>query len=233
MTLELMKNNPILYINGRKYFIDTGCPGSFSSISELEFDGKTYRLPDGFYRYTVEAIRKGISDELVGLIGMDILAEKPFILDYENLRFKVEPESDTPPMFEVDLVHIDTSRFPELLRRIAESRLRIDLMLKGEKIHAAVDTGAPISYMSSSFAKNLSLKDVREDYHPDMDCFEAKIYEVKWTIGNHKFEDEFGVLPDNNERFFQAEGLDCVIGYNLFKKFALEIDVKNRKIRMR
>ncbi len=222
MTLELIEKLPVLCINGGKYLIDTGCPVSFSSIDRLEFDGKTYDLPESFEYFTVEKLREGIGDDLVGLIGMDILAEKPFILDYNNLRFELEPKSDTPPKLEV-----------ELLPPFNIPRLRIDLMLKSEKIHAAVDTGAPISYMSSRFAENLPVIGVRDDYNPMIGCFKAKVYEVKWGIAGHEFEDEFGVLPNGYERGFQAEGLDCVIGYNLFKRFALEIDVKNKKINMR
>ena len=102
--------------------------------------------------------------------------------------------------------------------------------INGNRIRTFLDTGAKISYINSTYVKNLKSIDNRQDFYPTVGDFETDIYEFPIIFNDSKIDLTFGVLPTQLEQTLSFGNTKGIIGNDIFLYYCMIFDYKNKKI---
>lgn len=218
MKIEMVTNHPIVELSNGKYFIDTGSSSSYSHFGQIEWNAKMVSVPTHIRRFTVQFLQKYISRELVGLLGRDLLFKQNILIDYPNERFELNPPAIENALFKVDMIK-------------SRAYLGLKLVVNGVRLKAALDTGAPQAYIKSSMVQGMEPVGRIRDFSPHCGEFEADVYPLNWQIGGQDFKGTFGILPPDLEEGLMIDGVDCIIGWELLHRFAVEFDFEGGVLR--
>ncbi len=219
----------VIELEGKPFVVDTGSPESFNFIGTREnitLEGKNFTLGINTHGAEPNAeLEKLVGKKLYGFIGMDILKQTSFTVDYNNniINFDVDPSCDN--LSSVDI------RFGNGMSIILKSGLRID---NNDVSNIVIDTGAVISYLPKQFLLNAKkLEEKYYDYNPFVGVMNDNYYEVtinvcgllsKRKVGNADYYPKLKMLL-NPYSAIGVVGLDFISnkGYFIF-------DFKNNRI---
>jgi hypothetical protein len=193
--------------SGNTILLDTGSPTTFGSNNNFNFMGQRYRTSNGVEQYAnLARIHFDI------LMGMDILQQFYLKIDYPA---KEVTFSDEPMQLEGSTgVSLDNQ----------PGRIIMPIEMDGNTLNVAIDTGARISYIKSTFTEGCDEIETREDFYPGLGHFDTSIYEKEIKLGTKTLTVRFGNLPARLEHLLNTLNIDGVVGYDLFTKFTVLFD---------
>ncbi|MCR5214743.1 MAG: hypothetical protein K6E10_10020 [Eubacterium sp.] len=212
--------------SGKNYIVDTGCPLSFNYFNE-----KSLMLDNG-REFDVNGsilCPKEVADDLSGMdisgfLGMDIIRKTGFTVDYNNKLFRFDAgsidESDK------NYLCLDFTLF------LDNYILLDDVNIGGRIGKIIIDTGAPISYVSSGLLKLLEpLGERYHDYSPEYGELTGEYYmgilKIEREAGRIVNDIKTGQLPGILEKF----GLfDAIVGIKDITDKSIVIDFDKMNI---
>lgn len=162
--IELIDRIPVIHtVEDNYYILDTGSPVSFSEKGEINILDRIYKVSNQFSGADPSYLKCKIDERVKGLIGMDILAENNFHLDYDLLLFKMSKKLDDIKVDHGLLIDLNGRRsYPEILIKVGD-----------KKVKAIIDTGAKFSYANDEFLAELDHVGTETDFSPvmgDLNC---------------------------------------------------------------
>ncbi len=152
------------------YVLDTGSPTSFSYIGEktIDVNGKQYQFGTIITPKTKEMIDL-IGEDISGFIGMDILKDNGFSVNYHTNEIEFTSKNHTYNCYIA--FEMDVRGF------IKTNQVMLnDSTISGTTI---IDTGASISYISKKYIKpGNKTSETYNDYHPQYKQMHGNYYNV-------------------------------------------------------
>ena len=213
--IKLSKGH-ILVENGEGWLlVDTGSPHSCHEAGHIDIDGGHYPVPTSIPIYNIDAayLSEKTGERVGGLVGMDILGRSGVKIDLPGgkMTFGCSTEG---------------------MRRVPSSigllgYVSVDMNVNGREARLVLDTGAPVSYVFSSFTEGLEAVDHVTDFHPSIfggtDTFETPIFEFPASFAGNDFTMRAGHLPLALRLELGLLGASGVIGLELFRRFPIAI----------
>lgn len=223
--LHLHLGLPIITDNeGQKLLIDTGSPVSFCESGEMNITGQPVKVPKSYSQANAAYLRGHLQMEIDGLIGLNILCQSSFSIDYQTTSFTLYEHDD-------EITGDDDSLyFPW-----SPSFLQIPVMINNQQANIILDTGAHISYINPEFV-NIDTDGLRKtmDFNPLLGRFEVSLIDAfTYQLGGTSFTHEMGLSTpaiSNVLRQFKVSG---VFGLALFQRIVLHYYKKDNKIGIR
>ena len=239
---RLENSHLFFFVDGKRWLVDTGSPISIGSSEFLEIGGTTLRLAatlhadgdvedgrafghqallqsafDEEFSLNARNLSRDIGLEISGLIGMDFLAHRYFLIDPHRGRVEIHdarPECDghvvaLNPVFQFQTV---------------------DANLGGHSTKLIFDTGAPLSYWQSDQRKHFPRQRDYPDLHPFLGRFVTDVHRVPTTVGTWSTDIEFGELPGSLGFMIQVCGLSGILGLDVLGESPLGLFVPNREL---
>lgn len=206
MKLEIV-NKHAVYAEGDGFvLVDTGSPVTIGRRAALLVD--------------LDEVSKKVGRKIVKLLGTDSMANGPVLIDYQNglIEFDYAGEDDFP-------YEIPTSMLPGVPV--------VTLKIAGKERRMFLDTGAPTSYIASSITAGMTPTGSVSDFHPQAGEFEVDTFDIETEIADFKGAIAYGNLPAALAAQCEVFGCDGIIGYDLFSRFAVLLDVKNGTVQVK
>ncbi len=200
---ELVNGHIIIGTQNHKYLMDTGAPASISSVSPFQFAGLSISVVDQYLGITLDSLSKNVGSPLDAMIGVDILNQFDVIIDpaSRSIGFSVEPISlNSDPVAIENFLGI-----PIVLGSIGDKQVKLFL-----------DTGAKISYLSTSLTNSMQPSGREEDFYPDYGTFSTSTYQLQLKVGNAVFDLCFGNLPELLETTLLSANVQGILGTEIF-----------------
>lgn len=216
---DLYDGHLIFDNEGQKVLVDTGSPVTISRNGHFDFMGQDYNCLTSFGDNDINAISELMGYNIDVLMGMNMIEKYCLLIDYrkevvafsmENIPF--EPRCSTP---------IIQGQMGEIC---------ITLMINGQKINFALDTGARISYIDQSFTTGKNKIETKNDFNPLVGQFQTPIYAMEAAIDEYTFPVNFGVLPAMLAMPLKMIGIYGAIGFDLFNSFVVLLDFKTNTL---
>lgn len=213
---QLIRNHYVVDIGGSLYFIDTGCPSSYTRSGSLTIDGRPFRT--GIIPETELApIRETVGAEVSGLIGCDILTKTSLTIHKDGfLNFAAEDnEGET-----IDFAY--PASYPV--------GLPCDLD-NGKEAVAIIDTGAMIYYgkYPEYFFKGFLVGEY-DDYNPQLKMMRSKFYKQTVRIGSKTIEIPVGDNAGANGLALRFPNAAIVMNVTELFERAVVFDFERREI---
>ena len=189
--------------------IDTGPPMSFHRSGVITFAGTEHICTRTLPGIDTTTLSNELDQHVVGLIGMDIMSKYgSIIFDYPNCQLLIGYDIDETTQTLLPSGNIMGASY-------------IDLTIEGKNAQLFMDTGAPTSYISSSFTNGHEELETTHDYHPFYGEFISKTYELTIKVNGQSEKIIFGNLPSILQMPISMTGADGVIGYDFFNNHRL------------
>lgn len=214
--IDLYDGHLIFEENGLKVLVDTGCPVTFGKDTYFDFMGKQYQCLSDFGGKGIPEIAALMGYDIDVFIGMNLVEQFYVQTDYK--KKEITFNTDVIPFEPICTVPIIRGRMGEVC---------IDLMVKGECVRLALDTGAKISYIDDAFTNGETIIETRDDFNPLIGKFSTPIYAMEASVGNQSLSVNFGKLPPVMAMPLKMMGLYGAIGFDLFNTFTVLMDFKN------
>lgn len=153
------------------------------------------------------------------LLGTDRMMPGPMLIDYRNCLIEFDHSGDDK--FSCELPCRMLAGIPVVTIKIA-----------GAERQMFLDTGAPTSYISSAITDGMMSTGVALDFHPQAGEFETKTFALETEIADFKGQIAYGNLPSAIAQYEQV-GCDGIIGYDLFSRFAVLLDMRNGTVHVK
>ena len=187
-----IKEHLILKLDQGMWLLDTGAPESFGSINKLEIDGQSYEVASDYMGFDIGNISEALDEDIVGLIGGDVLSNYDTYWDLSLNRISFSKES---------IEYGGNSIALDFFMGIPTLKVN----LRGATYKWFFDTGAVISYVTEQLEEWESPVDQYDDFYPGYGDFSTEVYEDEITLeasGSesdseeaHRVTTKFGVLP--------------------------------------
>ena len=207
----ILQNGHILVAEaGGKLLIDTGSPMSFHSTGRLTLCGQTFSVPTTLMNVDADYVSDKVGTRVEGFVGMDIIARLGMSVDLPagKLTFGADTQG--------------WHRIPSSIFGV----VKMDVTVGGKPACVALDTGAPISYISPAFTEGYACVATETDFSPfsGTDTFEVPIYEVPVSLdGGEGVTMRLGTLPPDVGGMLSLFRLDGAIGLELLSGTAVLI----------
>lgn len=164
-----IKEHLILEIDQGMWLLDTGAPESFGSIDKLEIDNQSYGIASDYMGFDNEKISEALGENIVGLIGGDILNNYDSYWDLSLNRISFSKESIE---YEGNPIALDFFMGIPTLK----------VNLRGATYKWFFDTGAVISYVTEQIEEWESPVDQYDDFYPGYGDFSTEVFEDEITL---------------------------------------------------
>ena len=218
--IALYDGHLIFHVGNMKVLVDTGSPVTIGKENSFDFLGEKYVCHTAFLGKDINSISQLMNYDIDVLMGMDIMEKYYIRTDYQQQQITF---SDEP--FSVDQM------FSTPITRMMGA-VCIDLVIDGNTVKVALDTGARISYIDQAFTEGKHPIDERDDFNPAIGHFQTPIFEIEATVGDSSFPVNFGVLPPILAMPLQMIGISGAIGFDLFNVFTVVLDFRNNILYM-
>lgn len=189
---------------GSKVLIDTGSPLSFHAEGGVALGGKIFNVPTSLMGVDDGYLTDNIGKRVDGLVGMDILGECGILVDVPGGRIVLGHPTD------------GMTRVPS---SVAFGYVFLDMVMRGRRTTVILDTGAPTSYVSTSFTEGLASVSTVEDFNPSVPggTFETPIFEFPASFAGKAFTMRAGHLMHLMQALTYF-GVGGVVGMELLKQ---------------
>jgi hypothetical protein len=202
----------ILIDDEQGLLIDTGSPASFHASGSISLCGEKIEVPSKLIGVTESYLQKVLSEEVHGLIGMDILSLHPIL-------FNLHDGSDFVFLDDDACYHNALESFS--LAGICQG---LFIYWGDRKLKMVFDTGAPISYINSRYIENQHVIRTESDFSPLIgNSFTANMVSVPVSIEKGHVEDvEFGYSKQVDSILTQLN-VDGIIGSSILRKYRIQM----------
>lgn len=208
---------PVAEIDGRRILIDTGSPISVGNDPLLRIGGRTHRVANTFLGMTVDELCKDTGTSIDVLLGNDILARYYVLLDMEGESFAISPL----PAFGDGICRRFSFDYRVPLITVHVEQARIPMFF---------DTGAQLSYVSTTLTDSRSAEGVAEDFYPGIGRFSTKIFTLQTELDGNQHRMRFGILPAALQASMVAGGAQGILGNELCKYYKIHLAYPRQEI---
>ena len=213
--INLVDGHLLISDNGNTILVDTGSPMTVHNAQSLHFLGHEFKTHTSILGSKVSDLSKLAGIEFSTLLGMDILTQYKVVFDYENRQLT---------FLSPDEAGIEGTEIP-LLNLMGAVGVKVGVA--GQEYVMAVDTGAPLSYISESVTSYMRPVGEKEDFHPMAGRYTTSVYEAVSEVVGRTFTVSYGNLPALLALPLQVGSIDGVIGYDFFKSFKVMFDFRS------
>jgi len=229
--IQLVERVPLIEVDGKKVFIDTGSPSSFSNEASFSFMGTNHKVKKNV-KLKVEKgmpsnmapdhLDKILATEISTHIGLDIIGMYDVLIDY---RAGIIEFSDEPINIDTDDVHIlPTVKYKGMSR--PQVKPILNFAVSKHAIKCYCDTGAANSFLyfgDKNLARDGKYLSNKPGYIPMAggDCV-LEIYKVPVEHNNMQFMAECFVIKESLQEeklkkvMLDGKGADGLMGYDFF-----------------
>ena len=213
--IDFVDGHVLINDNGKRILVDTGSPLTVHKERCFSFLGRDHSVSVSILGSSVRDLAALTGFEFTTLLGMDIMSQYKVVFDYENkeLTFLTEEEPD-----------IVGTPYP-LINIMGVKALRMNI--NGHNLIAAVDTGAPLSYIDKDITSNVSPVGEKEDFYPTVGRFATPIYSLETEFAGKQFTVDYGILPGMMAVRNKVQGINAVVGYDFLKNFKLMFNFRS------
>ena len=185
------------------------------NAQSLHFLGREFKTHTSILGSKVSDLSKLAGIEFSTLLGMDILTQYKVVFDYENRQLTfLSPDEAGMEGTEIPLLNL-------------MGAVGVKVGVAGQELVMAVDTGAPLSYISESVTSDMQPVGEKEDFHPMAGRCTTPVYEAESEVAGRTFTVSYGNLPALLALPLQVGSIDGVIGYYFFKSFKVMFDFRS------
>lgn len=213
--INLVDGHLLISDNGNTILVDTGSPMTVHNTQSLHFLGREFKTHTSILGSKVSDLSKLAGIEFSTILGMDILTRYKVVFDYENRQLT---------FLSPDEVGMEGTVIP-LLNLMGAVGVKVGIA--GQELVMAVDTGAPLSYISESVTSDMRPVGEKEDFHPIVGRYTTPVYELESEVAGRTFAASYGNLPSLLALPLQVGSIDGVIGYDFFKSFRVMLDFRS------
>ncbi|MBU1086894.1 MAG: hypothetical protein KKD05_05175 [Candidatus Omnitrophica bacterium] len=193
-----------VYIEDRKWLLDTGAPRSFGNIQSINIGNREFSLTDNFMGMNSQKLSDFFKCPINGIIGVDILNNYDVIIDVPTGKISFSDEQ------------IDFSGIVIPLELIMGIPLfKVEIL--GQEHRMFFDTGAQISFFENQNLKSFPDAGLFDDFHPSIGEFQVQTYRVALQLGSVTHIVQCGSLPDVLGNMINFAGAEGVIGNEIIK----------------
>jgi Ca-activated chloride channel family protein len=220
--LDTSTGHPVADIGGVRCLIDTGSPATFGR-SGFRVLGDDHRPDAGLGGVNADEISRLVGTRVDVLVGMDVLARYPWVLDWDRARvsFLRTPEG------------VFGRRVPAALRHgvptieiDATDRRHPGAAGAGTRL-AFVDTSAKLSYMDPDDLGGARACGEEQDFFPLVGQFRVPVYRRTITLAGEPFRGTFGILPDAMGMILGMAGVKWILGSEVLRRGPVLFDLTN------
>lgn len=213
--INLVDGHLLISDNGNTILVDTGSPMTVHNAQSLHFLGREFKTHTSILGSKVSDLSKLAGIEFSTLLGMDILTQYKVVFDYENRQLTfLSPDEAGMEGTEITLLNL-------------MGAVGVKVGVAGQEYVMAVDTGAPLSYISESVTSDMQPVGEKEDFHPMAGRYTTPVYEAVSEVVGRTFTVSYGNLPALLALPLQVGSIDGVIGYDFFKSFRVMLDFRS------
>lgn len=213
--LELFDGHPIIRHNDQAILIDTGSPQSIHAQNTLSFCNDDYHCTTNLMGVTVARLSEMLKTEISSLLGTDIIANYRMMLDYK-----------------ARVVEFSKHEIPFSGREHGISSFMgipvVELSVDEQTVKCFLDTGARLSYLSSSFTNGQPVVSTEEDFYPSLGTFTTECHDMLTHFDGHGFVVRYGTPPQMIQMLLQMAGADGIIGFDFFTNHKVMLDLKKQ-----
>lgn len=214
--INLVDGHLLISDNGNTILVDTGSPLTLHKEDTLSFLGREFAVRTSLMGDGISSLCRLSGIEFTTLLGMDILSQYRVVFDYENnqITFLTDEEPG-----------IEGTSVP--LVNVMGGVKAVRVLISGQPLTMAIDTGAPLSYVDPMVTDGLEQVGMKEDFHPMAGRYTTPVFQLDAELGGKRFAGSYGNLPTMMGLSLRLGGLDGVIGYDFFRSFKIQFDFRN------
>lgn len=209
--IDFVNDHLLISDNGNTILVDTGCPVTVHQERTINFLGRDFAVCTSFMGDGVERFSSLAGFGFTTLMGMDILSQYRLVFDYAGKQLTFLSE-DEPWM--------EGAEVP--MMELGGGAKAVLMQIGGRSLKMALDTGAPLSYISPNMTANLEPVGEKDDFHPLAGNFKTTVYNIETEAAGKPFMCSYGVLPSPLSMIYRV--MDGVIGYDFFRSFKVMVD---------
>lgn len=216
--IEFVDSHLVIDNNGEKLLVDTGSPVTIHDGKPLSFLGKEYPTVKSMIGHDVEKLSALANFKFDGLLGMDVMREYRVVFDYQNgeITFLSAEEEG-----------LTGAAYP--LGDVCGAKV-LYVNYGGQNLKMAVDTGAPLSYVTSVVTSGMEPVGVKADFHPVVGNYTTNVFELEGEFAGRTFTGTYGNLPMLLAMPLSLGGIHGVVGYDFFNSYKLMFDFAGSRI---
>ena len=196
---------------GDLLLVDTGSPISFHDDGSMTLCGRTFNVPCSLMNVNADYATRQLGVPVKGFVGMDYISAHPMSIDIEHgiLAFDCDDTDGWTPIESVTI----------------PGAVLMTMDVGGEPANVILDTGAPVSYISSKFTSGCESAGTVRDFSPfhPSDTFETETYYLRCSIADQDFRMRFGNLPGGLGMMLSMLGADGAVGMDMLRHFKVLI----------
>ena len=207
-TAEIVRGHILITDDrGTRVLLDTGSPISFHSGGAIVLGGESFSVPTSLMGTDAAYVSENVGAQVDGLVGMDILGGGVLIdvpAGQVTVGESTEGRTRVP----------SRSFFGKILGYLAA-----DMVIRGSRVRALIDTGAPTSYVIPSVTEGLTEVDTVTDFNPMVKggTFSTPVFEMPASFAGKEFTMRAGHLPESLRTMLSMLGVTGVIGMELLR----------------
>ncbi len=208
---EFVAGHVVASLDGRRVLVDTGSPVSFGRVEHVQIGDGARAIASGVLGFTVETaaehIRKlpGVAPDfgVDVLLGTDLLWGHQLLLDFPSRTLRIGPSTRQ------DRAPGGSSRTRFLVE---------DLTVGGGGVLALVDTGAPVSYLSSQHTDGATVSGWARDFFHGGGDFQVPLRVVPALFRGRGVEVGFAEPPVSVWMAMRLLGVEAIVGTDLLEQ---------------
>lgn len=208
----ILTNGHILVEGGNgRLLVDTGSPLSFHESGRLVLGGQEFSVPTSLMGTDAEYVSEHVKDRVSGLVGMDIIGR------LGGVRIDVPAGKLT--------FGCGTDGMTQVRSNVGLGYVFMDMTVNGRVVKVILDTGAPVSYVSTSLTEGLAPVGSETDFNPMVPggTFETPIFEFPASFAGRDFPMRAGHLPQLMGAAISLLGAKGIVGMEILRRFPVAI----------
>ena len=217
---DFVAGHVVAALDGRRVLVDTGSPVTFGHGEHLRLVDGAHPIATGVLGFTVETaaehIRKlpGVAPDfgVDVLLGTDLLWGHQLHLDFPSRMLRIAPAT----------ARDGTSRCSGRTRFLVE-----DLVVwGGRRALALVDTGAPVSYLSTQYTEGIPVAGWARDFFHGGGDFQVPLRIVPGSFRGCAVEVAFAEPPVSVWMAMRLLGVQAIVGTDLLEQLgSVDLDL--------
>ncbi len=212
--IDFVEKTPLIRVQGKYIFIDTGSPRTVSEKEAFRFMGEDHAVMTSIHlarmggspnTMTIERLRKMLGRDVSTKLGMDILGRYHVLFDYRSstVTFSSGP-------LELDaFMH----RMPLVKGRAMPV---LDFVVGGRSVRCYCDTGASCSILEEGMVRAGRFMHSDEARSAMAGDYKVFLYKVQVCFGGGAFDAECIEMNDTLSRVTAKKGAEGLMGYDFF-----------------
>lgn len=192
----------IILLDGRsRLLVDTGAPESAATSGRVRLGGDDFEVGPSYLNVTPSLLGQWIGTEIDALVGVDIL---------NQYDMEIDPSSSSLRLSDGELPLKGMSLGLDQLMGIPILEAGVESQKK--RIRMFFDTGARLSYLAPSLARQFPTATDEEDFYPGLGRFTTQTHCAALMIGTERISLTVGILPPDLQPLLTMANTSGILG---------------------